>query len=213
MKLYQRIAPTLAIILSLSALCLGGAIASGRLIITSKNIRNGTVSSVDLKNNNVKSVDVANSGITDPDIASNAVTPADVEMPPPVVADPTGLNGAVTTDGFSQLADAGSYSKVQPESTLEVQWAGVASSGIGTNCIFQVRVDGAEPQGGGGEVFTQGNAQNVSTVGLFPALPAGPHEVEVWAKASAYAGGGGGPSCTLGGQGNDSTFVMNEAVQ
>lgn len=222
MKTYQRIAPTLALVLAVMGLCMGGAIAAGKLVITSANLKNNTVRSIDLRNsgidskdigtNEVTATDIATSAVGTTDIATNAVTPSDVELPAPVALAPGITSGTVNTSAFASIVSAGAYVKVQPESTLEVSWAGVAGSGPATNCVFQVRVDGAEPTGGGGEVFTLGEPINVSTLGLFPGLPAGPHTIEVWAKASAYIGGGS-PTCQVGGMGVDSTFVIDEQVQ
>jgi hypothetical protein len=222
MKTQIRFSVMVSIMALVAALSgVGGAIA-GQFIITSKQIRNGTILSQDIHKGGVKSSDVANGSVgsaditdgnvTGTDIGADQVTPSDVSMPAPTAATPPAASGPVTTAGFSKIADVTTYGKVQAESVLEVSWAGAIASGPSTNCVFQLRVNDAEPNGGGGEVFSQGEAVNISTLGIFNGLPAGPVTVSIWAKASASIGGN--PSCIVGPAhpGIDTTIVVTEQV-
>jgi hypothetical protein len=223
----------LALIVAVAAGAVGGAIASG-VIITTKQIKNNTITSKDLKNGAaVKSTDITNGTVASADIGNgdvasadigegevhtgdigaNAVTPADVQLPPPVQeTEGIGSPQPVVEGAFSKIATITTYSKVQAESTLEVSWSGAVASGTGTNCVYQLRVNGASPVGGGGEVFATGSAVNVSTTAAFAGLPVGPATIEVWAKASAALSAT--PTCVIDppNPGIESTFVIAEAI-
>lgn len=71
---YNRVAPTLALVLAVVGLCMGGAVASGTLKVTTKEIRNGAVTAKDLHKNAVTSRVVRNGSVRAPDVASGAVT-------------------------------------------------------------------------------------------------------------------------------------------
>lgn len=206
MKTQVRFSTAISVVALVAALCGVGGAYAGSVIITSKQIKNGTILSTDIHKAGVKSTDVANGTIssadigngdvTSTDIGANQVTPADVSMPAPLQVIPPTASGPVTTEGFSKLADVATYSKAQSESVLEVNWSGAVTSGPGTNCIFQLRVDGNEPSGGGGEVFAQATPVNVATSAQFTGLAAGDVTVQIWAKATAIIGPGG--SCVIG---------------
>jgi hypothetical protein len=207
---------TLALVVALTTagawaqtnLITGAQIKNGTL--TTKDLHNNTVASTDIHNGTVSTADIGSEQVTSPDIGANQVTPTDVQLPPPSETTPNGVSGPVT-DQFTKLADVGTYNKTQAESLLNVTWSGAVASGSGTNCVFQVRVNGAEPNAGGGEVFSTQGAVNVSTTALFAGIGTGPLTVEVWAKYSAQFSA---PTCILGpsNPGIDNTFVITEEV-
>ncbi len=215
----------LALVVAVSGV--GGAIAAKQFVITSSSqIKNGAVKSPDLRNSTVRSADVLNGTVAAADIGTgqvqaaeigdNQVTPAEVELPAPAVSTPNGINGAVTTGGFTALGVVGNYTKVQPESSLEVGLAGAVASGPNTNCVFQLRVNGAAGAAGGGEVFAGSQPVNVSTAGVFAGAAAGPVTIEVWARASEFVPSPGvtEPTCIVGpaAPGIETTVVVAEAV-
>lgn len=216
MKIYQRFAPTLAIVLALLALCLGGALASGRIIITSSSqIKNGAVTSKDVKNNTVRSADLGPNSVTGTEIDPNAVEPSDVALPPAVETNPP---VAAVTDpnpfspsAYEVIGTVGTFDKQQAESQLEVQWSGVISAGgAATLCVYQLRVNGQPSPGGGGEAVAHEGVINVATGALFSA-PVGPANIEVWARVTSTADPAA--TCGVGGLGVASTFIFNEAIQ
>lgn len=208
MRHYSAIMSTAALVV---ALTIGGAYASG-VIVTSKQIKNGSILSVDLKNNGIKGSDIKNGAIDSADVENGGIGSQDLSLPPPVQITEPAVTGPVNTTGFSKIADVGQYVKVDPTSILQVEWNGAVADGAGTNCLFQLRVNGAASAQGGGEVFSQGGAVNVATAGLFPGLAAGPVNIEVWAKA--YAAILATPTCVIGPAypGVANTFIVSEAT-
>lgn len=235
---YSAIVATLALAIAVGT---SGAMATG-VFVTSKQIKNGTILSQDIKNNQVKSADIKNESVGTPDIGAGAVDStdigngqvstadigtgqvnsaaigngevraADLTLPAPKQLNSPAAQGAVTNQ-FTKLADVGTYTKETAESVLQAEWTGAVGPGSGTNCVFQLRVNGQPSEHGGGEVFALDVPVNVSTVGIFPGLGAGPVTVEVWAKYSATATSS--PTCILGptNPGITNTFIVSEAVQ
>ena len=210
---YATVTSTLALVVALTG---ATAMATG-VIVTSKQIRNGTILSQDIHSNGVQSSDVRNGTIASADIGNGDVTPTDVTMPAPAqIEQPTGAVATVEApqSGAYILADkVGTYAKESAESVLEVDWTGTAAAGF-ASCDFQLRVDGQPSSGSGGEVFVSTGAagQSVSASALFPGLPAGTHMVEIWA---AHPGGAGlAYPCTVGpgGTGINQTFIVSEQV-
>lgn len=151
---YSAIASTMALVLSIAALCVGGAMASG-VLVTSKQIKNGSILTQDLHANVVKdktlaansvtssdigadqvtapdigvgqvdSEAIGNGEVSSADIGSGQVTPQDMNMP-----DPSQLKDgdvavlATPTLEFQKVDDVGSYTKEDPSSDLEVDWTG-----------------------------------------------------------------------------------------
>jgi hypothetical protein len=203
---YSAIVATLALIIAVGT---GGALASG--VITSKDIKNGSILSKDIKNAQVKSPDIKDSTIDGADIGAGEIGASELNLPAPTQIASGETSGPVGA-AFGKLATVGTYTKQEAESVLQVEWTGAVAPGVGTNCVFQLRVNGAPPQAGGGEVFAASSAVNVSTVGLFPALGVGPLAIEIWAKYSAKVTQA--PTCIVGpsNPGIASTFVIGEAV-
>lgn len=207
---YPAIASTIALVFSIAALCIGGAMASG-VIVTSKQIKNGTLLTQDFHRNAVKTKDVANGTITSADIGEGEVHPGDVTMPPPaqLQESPADTATAEVTTTFGLVDVVGSYTKEDPTSALEVDWTGTAAGSF-SSCIFQLRVDGQPAGTNAGEVYV-GGATSVAASALFTGLGAGPHQVEIWAKhpqiEAAY-------SCTVGpaSAGIGQTIVVSEQV-
>lgn len=217
----------LALVVAVTGACLAGANAAG-VLVTGKEIKNGSITAKDLRRNAVgsraigsgavKSADVGTGQIQSDDIGSSQVQAADIgddqvtarslSLPAPAQFVIGEVIGPVGPD-FVPLATVGTYDKASAASLVRVEWSGVASSGEATNCIFQIRVNGMPPAGGGGEVFAF-FTENVSTSGIFPGIPSGLISVEVWARYSAKAGGP--PSCVLSPAypGLKSTFVVSE---
>jgi hypothetical protein len=226
---YSTIASTVALIVSVAALCLGGASAAG-VFITTKDIRNGTITSKDIGKGAVKSTDIGKNGVTSADLKTGAVRtadletgavqtadigegqvlPGDVTMPTPAQLQ-SNTASATVGDGFTLLATAGTYAKVDPSSALEVSWTGTAAATTG-NCIFQLRVDGQASANGAGTVFVASDTESTTSVAataLFGGLPPGPHSVEIWARVQ-----GGSAPCIVGpaAAGIPQTFVVAEVV-
>lgn len=211
----------LSIILSSLALVVALTSANATAVmqfITGANIRNNTITTKDMRNNTIKSVDlgaesVATSDIgegqvTAPDIGTGEVKPSDLELPPPETLDPPD-KAAPASSQYELLATVGTYSKASAESVLQVEWSGIVESGSGTNCIFQLRVNGIEPPAGG-EVFSTNVPVNVSTGSLYPGLPVGPATIEIWAKVSAAVVPN--PSCVVGSAQIDSSVRVVEII-
>lgn len=204
----NRHAGLLALIaLVVAVVGVGGAVAAG-VVVTSKQIRNGTILSQDIKNNNLKSADIQN----------GSITAQDVTMPQPSELDSAATARFNPTMQFSQLDVVGTYTKETVESVLEIDWTGTVEGHNGgevSGCVFQLRVDGQPSPEGGGEVFGEG-VVSVSDSALFPGLPAGAHTIEVWARLAAQEPGMGGQldQCAVGpasasiGQ----AFVVSEQV-
>ena len=224
---YSAFASTLALIFSLFALCLGGAVASG-VIVTGKQIKNGSITSKDLHKSAVRSSDIRNGAVGSSDIKTAAVqssdigagqvTPEDVTMPAPAELKEAGAESSKPTMAYSLLDVIGSYSKVDPTSTLEVDWTGSVEGHNGdeiSGCVFQLRVDGQPSPGGVGEVFGKG-LTSVSATALFPGLTVGAHQIEVWARLAAQEPESSGDfdKCTVGppAAGIGQTVVVSEQV-
>lgn len=222
---YANAVSTLALVV---ALTIGGAYASGQLI-SSKQIRNGSVKSVDLKNGGVQGVDVNDGSIKAPDIAEDAVdspeiAPGAVEgpelnLPPPTQCDIIGTTAINPTMAFQKIADVCVATKVAPDSALEVTWSGPVEGHNGgqiSGCVFELRVNDAQSAQGGGDVFEAGLG-SVSTSAIFTGLPVAPVTVSIWARLAAQEPGMGGQydACTLGpatAGGAPQTVIIQEQV-
>lgn len=209
---YANVMSTIAAVFALAALCLGGAVAAGVHIPGSK-IRPGSITSKQLKNNGVKSADVQNGTIDSEDIGNGDVTPEDVTMPAPGQFQQAGMFTAKVGDPFVALDVVGAYQKTDATSSLEVNWTGSAEAGF-RPCIFQLRVDGAAAGPGAGELYVaNGSSLSVSASALFAGLPAGPHQIEVWARSPNAGESGPIYDCTVGPSETISqTFIVTEQV-
>jgi len=243
---YPSIAATLALVVALvgvPGVTAGGLLVSSKQIknnsITSKDIRQSAVKTTDLGTDAVRSADIqpgavqttdigeGQVGTTDigtgqvssADIGQGEVTPGDVTMPDPVQIKVPGTFTSNPTMSFSKLADLGAFTKSDGASALEVNWTGSVEGHNGgevSGCVFQLRIDGAPAPGGGGEVFGQG-VTSISAAALFGGIPAGPHQLEMWARLAAQEPGMGGDSdsCTVGpaaAGGISQTIVVSEHV-
>lgn len=212
-KRIPTILAALALGTSVMALCLGAAMATG-ILITSKQIKNGTILSQDIKNNQIKSNDLTNNGIRTADISNNAVEAPQIDVPNPKQLEEESASSAPVGDDFSRVDDVGVYNKQEPDTALQVEWIGTAEGAIHASCIFQLRVDGTPAPGGGSEWLLPLQQRGSLTLSdVFPGLPAGPHEIEVWARAGTKVGEG--PyMCVIGppGIGIAQIFLVAEVV-
>jgi hypothetical protein len=211
---YAAIVATIALVVALTS---AGALA-GTVLVGSKQIRNGSILSQDIHKGGVKSSDVQNGTIDGADIGNGDVTPEDVTMPDPEQIHEGDVSRLEDPTTDFQLVDvAGSYTKEDPTSLFEVTWTGSAqgeNGGEASGCVFQLRVDGQPAAPGTGELFVKGVNGNVSASALFGALPAGPHQVEVWAHIMLGDTDASNNSCTVGPAeaGIGQTFVASEIV-
>lgn len=166
---YATIASTLALLVALTGV---GAVAAGKLnLISGKQIKNNSIRAKKVKF--PKATPVRPGGAR----ASRVIAQKSV------------------SDQYEQVAVMGTYAKRDPTSVLQLTWTGTARADF-SPCIFQLRVDGQPPIGGGGEVYVQNsNTVSVSAQGLFTALSPGPHEVAVYARLPVA---GGSHPCTVG---------------
>jgi hypothetical protein len=203
-----------SIVIAVLALCLGGALASG-VIITSKQIKNGTILSQDIHNNQVQSADLKNQTVNTQDIANNAVEAPQIEVPQPKQLEQEGAAVGNVEEAFGLVDSVGTYVKEEAETALQVEWIGSAEGGLFGSCIFQLRVDGVPAPGGGSEWFIQNQQRgNVAMSDIFPSLPVGPHRIEVWARVGGSHMGNGPFPCIVGpaSMGIGQTFLVGEVV-
>jgi hypothetical protein len=210
LKHYPTIAATLALVIALSGI--GTALAG--VIVGSKQIKNGSILSRDIHKAGVRSTDVKNGTIGSADIGDGDVQPQDVTMPSPAQIKDSDVAAIVPTLDFALVETVGSYAKEDPNSILEVDWTGSVrgeNGGEQSGCVFQLRVDGQPAPGGAGEVFGRG-LTSVSASALFSGLPAGPHQIEIWARMTINAAMGN--SCMVGpaAAGVAQTIVVSEQV-
>jgi hypothetical protein len=245
---YSAVTSTLALIFAFAAFCVGGAYATG-VLVTSKQIKNGSILTQDIHKNAVTDKSIGSNAVTSTDIKDDAVgaddigagqvdseaigtgqvsssdigngqvTPQDVTMPDPEqikVSDIAKIEPASLE--FQKLDDVGSYTKEDPSSALQVEWTGSVeghNAGEASGCVFQLRVDGQPPQGGGGEVFGTGIV-SVSDSALFGGFGAGSHSIEIWAKLARFEPSDGPAlnNCTVGpaAAGINQTVVISEQV-
>lgn len=171
----------------------GFAPAAGFIITSSQQIKPGVILTTDIHKNAVTagdirasavhSSDIQESAVTSGDIGAGQVEPQDVTAPAPdQITEPGG--GEQVGSTYEPVDTAGIYNKEDPTSVLEVDWTGTAGTGF-SPCIFQLRINGQPPAGGGGEAFVaNGSTIGVSDSALFAGVPEGLVTVEVWAKAT-----------------------------
>jgi hypothetical protein len=224
---YANVAATLALVIALT-----GTTAMATVLVTSKQIRNGSILSQDIRKNAVKTSDIATNAVGSVDLKSDAVrtadigtgqvessdigtgqvTPSDVTMPNPQQLQETGAATSEVGATFTLLDPVGTYVKQDPDSALEVDWTGTAAAGF-SGCNFQLRVDGTPSANEAGTVFVAngGQAESIAATALFSGLPTGQHSIEIWARTTL---GGGSYSCTVGPAtaGIGQTIVVSELV-
>jgi hypothetical protein len=228
---YPSLAATAALVIALVGV---PGVTAGGLLVTGKQIKNGTISTKDLRNGGVKtadigtnavrsadiqegaveSVDIGEGQVTGGDIGTGQVTPEDVTMPAPGQCKFDGTATLTPSLDFQKVTDLCTYNKTDASSDLEVSWTGSVlgeNGGETSGCVFQLRVDGQIAPNGGGEVFGKG-VVSVSSSALFPALGTGVHVVEVWARITL--GNSASNTCTVGPQkaGIGQTTVVSEVV-
>lgn len=177
MTRYSAITSTLALLVSLT---LGGAYAADEL---GKN----SVGARELEKNAVRSQEVA----------SNAVGSKEVDLPRPETIAAGGapsLPQHGSTDPQKLLGQP--YVKQDAATVLRVDWSGAVVSN-GVPCVFEVRLDGQPSQSQPLYLDAQSKL-SVATSVVFPGVPAGPHEVQVWARSTATVGGSFSGACSLG---------------
>jgi hypothetical protein len=215
---YANVVATLALFVALTGV---GLVQAG-VLVTSKQIRNGTILSQDIHKAGVKSSDISTGGVRSADIQSGAVEssdigagevePQDVTMPEPEQLQEGDVATLDVGDDFALIDTVGTYSKEDPTSTLQVDWTGSASSPFGADCLFQLRVDGKPSSADGGLIFVaSGQPISVSATALFDGFATGSHTIEVWAKQGH---GTGTTRCVVGPAeaGIGQTFVVSELV-
>lgn len=187
-----------------------GAIESGDLgdgAVQSTDLGDGAVQSPDIATDAVGGADIAAGAVGSSEITDGSVTPAEVTLPPPTKLTRPGPASADVAGEFAQVAAIGTFDKADGASAMSVTWTGSAGAGF-QPCVFQVRVDG---QPAGGETYVpNGGAVSVSATALFEGLPAGQHELQVFARTT----GGAAYPCTVGpaAVGISQTFVIEEQV-
>jgi hypothetical protein len=241
MKLQIRLSLFLSVIAIVAALSgVGGTLAAQHLI-TGKQIKNGTLTTLDLKNNGVKTADIANGTVDSEDLGANSVgseeitpnavgseeiapgavhtsdigdnqvTAEDVELPEPEQIVELPEAPDSVTNEFTLVDEVGSYTKEDATSKLQVAWSGSAKAGF-SPCQFQLRVDGAPAASGAGVAYVQNSSTiSISATALFEGLGVGPHKIQVFAKSTQPSGSF---PCTVGPEeaGVDQTFVVTEEV-
>lgn len=199
-KRFSRLYPSIVATVALAVALVGvPGVTAGGLLVSSKQIKNNSITSADIKKSTLKTSDIGTNAVRSADIQAGAVegsdigdgevTPADVTMPDPVQLK-DGASATITPApgdlNFQKVITLGGYTKVDATSALEVTWTGSVEGHNGgdlSGCVFQLRVDGAPVPGGGGEVFAVG-LSSVSVAALFAGLPPGQHTFEVWAKVN-----------------------------
>jgi hypothetical protein len=232
MKLQIRASLLIAVLALVAALSGVGGVYAGTVLITGKQIkngslttqdyrngsvrttdvRNGTIDSADIGNNEVSTADIGEGEVRAGDIGSNQVQPTDLQLPAPQQGVEAGTSSAAVSEEFTVLDPVETYVKVDPTSVLEVTWTGSAAAGF-SPCQFQVRVDGNPPADEAGTVYV-GNGTvngNITTSVTFAGLGEGPHEIAIYARA---IGGGGTFPCTVGPEQAQikQTFIIAEQV-
>ncbi|HET7588587.1 MAG TPA: hypothetical protein VFK14_00155 [Solirubrobacterales bacterium] len=230
---YPSVAATVALVVALVGV---PGVTAGGLLVTTKQIKNGTIRakdihkgairtasirknavlSADIQTGAIESSDIGEGQVTTGDIGTGQVTPEDVTMPAPGQLKFAGTATIEPPQGaldFAKLVDLGTYTKSTAESALEVTWTGSVEGRNGgevSGCVFQLRIDGKPAPGGGGEVFGL-NLVSVSSSAVFTGLSPGPHTIEVWAKVNVATTSN---RCTVGPEkaGVDQTVVASEKV-
>jgi len=193
----------------------------GSNAVTSTDIKNDAVGAEDIGAGQVDSEAIGTGQVSSSDIGNGQVTPQDVTMPgPEQIKDSDVAKLAPASLAFQRLDEVGSYTKEDPDSALQVEWTGSVdghNEGEASGCVFQLRVDGQPPQGGGGEVFGLG-VVSIADSALFSGLGSGPHAIEIWARLAQFEptpmGGPNANSCTVGpaAAGISQTIVVSELV-
>lgn len=233
MRAYQKVAPTLALVMSALALTLGGAVAK-QALVGSGGIKNGSVRSADLAKGAVRKPDLAKNSVRSSALADGAVTTADVAegtiesgdiseegVKPEDVAFPEAgqlvvqaPNATIRAAAAAPAENVGNYLKQSAESEVQVTWTGTAATDF-SQCIFQLRVGGQPAADGAGQVFvSNGTTEAVAVTATWKGLPPGPVPVEVWAHSTQESAEGGYP-CTVGPAAAQvpQTFAVTEIVR
>lgn len=216
---YANVASTLALISAVIAMSIGGAVASG-VLVTSKQIKNGTILTQDIRKGAVKSSDIGTNAVRSGDVQDDAIQSADIgagevqpenlSLPAPAQLQDNSPDTVQAPRSFVLANVAGTYSKVDPSSLLEVTWTGTAAAGF-SPCIFQLRIDGQPAGANAGETYVANSSTiSVSVSALFSGLAPGPHSIEVWASSTQD----GSFPCTVGPAhaGIGQTFVVAEQI-
>lgn len=197
------------------ALCLGGAVASGTIVIKSTTqIQKGAVRSSDLRNGTVADADIGENAISSDEIGTGSIGTSEAGFPEgeTAVEQPGDVASANVEGEFALVDVVTTYDKESAETGLVVTWDGTAGSGM-LPCVFQIRVDGQPSGPNAGETYmTSGSSGNVSAGTEFAGLAAGPHEISVYAHTLNAAGAAYpctvGPASAAIGQ----TFQIDEVV-
>lgn len=179
--------------------------------IRSAELHRNAVKSSDLSTSSVQSTDLKEGAVQSTDIGTGEVEPQDVTMPDPKQLQQAGSTTANVGTDFGLVATAGTYTKADGASVLQVDWTGTVEAPT-ASCVFQLRVDGQPSAMGAGAIFVQiGTAISVSASALFAGLPSGLHTIEVWARTPNP---GFTDPCVVGPEkaGIPQTFIASEQV-
>lgn len=227
MKLQVRASLLIAVVALVAALSGVGGVYAGTVLITGKQIKNGSLTTQDYRKGSVRTSDVQNSSLLAPDLATgsvespelatgavaspdlqdggvqtgdigaNQVQPSDLDLPDPQVGVEAGTASADVGDGFTLVDPVETYVKVDPTSVLEVTWTGSAAAGF-LPCQFQVRVDGQEPAEGAGTIYVANGSVNGNIMTTVAFEGLPEGPHEIAIYARSVGGGGGTFPCTVG---------------
>jgi hypothetical protein len=128
-------------------------------------------------------------------------------------------NGVSYSSAFTKVADIGTFTKLQANSTIEVTFDGrtyVSTVSFGSaGAIFELRVDNTATSNGRARASYRyseagnGNLIGVQTsiTGIFTGLAATTHTVSMWIQAKEAAGSGTGAQLDPGCFGTDHVVV------
>lgn len=94
------------------------------------------------------------------------------------------------TSSFQKMRELGTFTKHRADSTIVTTWNShtrTRMSGIIGSCIYQIRIDDAEPEGQGSGTVHHGDdvTSPVSATNIFGDLEAGIREVSLWVQGSS----------------------------
>jgi hypothetical protein len=218
-RIYPSAVATVALVVALVGV---PGVTAGGLLVTSKNVKNDSITSADIRKatlktsdigtNAVRSADIKAGAVESADIGTDQVTPVDVAMPDPEQLQRDDTASVKVGTDYARIYDAGSFLKEDPMSAVQISWTGTAAA-PSVSCTFQIRIDGVPSPGNAGAVFVQvGNSTSLAASALFLGLAPGPHSVEVWARSQTIPGGS--DPCVVGPSeaGLPQSFVITEEV-
>lgn len=167
--------------------------ATAASLITSADIKNGTIQNIDVKTGALTGLKVKNKSLTAKDIK-------------PTIAGPTvvtslGIGGTNTSNpgmAFTEVEGVGTFTKQRNNSLVRLDWTShanvVGPMDVGAAllfCEYQLRIDGkvadgTAPASSGSPFAVIGEGVNsFSLSGVFTGVGKGDHEVTVWLREGA----------------------------